>query len=153
MVTRDGAETPYRITLRDDDDRCEIQVEREGESWRFLVAAGPGYPHAWVEGRPRRVEWRPGSDDRGAVVLDGTPYDFSVITEARHRLKSLAQHVSHTAQEIRAPMPGLVLVVEVEEGKGMDRLGSLRSEPGPHATSLPSEPSRSLRLRGSIEGA
>lgn len=116
IVTRDGADTSYRVTLLDVDDGCEIRVEHGDEVSTFCVTAGPDDVQAWVEGRPRRVEWRPGDGDKGALVLDGTPYGFTVVSEARHRLRSLAPLVSHTTQEIRAPMPGLVLLIEVEEG-------------------------------------
>ncbi len=116
IVARDGAETSYRVTLLDTDDGCEIRVEHGDESWTFSVAAGASDTQAWVEGRPRRVEWRPSDGDAGALVLDGAPYRFTVVSEARHRLRSLAPLVAHATQEIRAPMPGLVLLVEVEEG-------------------------------------
>lgn len=116
IVTRDGAETSYRVTLLDTDDGCEIRVEQSDRVWTFCVTAGPEDAQAWVEGRPRRVEWRPTDGNKGALVLDGAPYGFTVVSEARHRLRSLAPLASHTTQEIRAPMPGLVLLVEVEEG-------------------------------------
>jgi pyruvate carboxylase subunit B len=116
IVTRDGAETSYRVTLLETHDGCEIQVEHGDEAWTFCVSAGHDDAQAWVQGRPRRVEWRPGGGDKGALVLDGAPHGFTVVSEARHRLRSLAPLVSHTTQEIRAPMPGLVLLVEVEDG-------------------------------------
>jgi biotin carboxyl carrier protein len=119
IVTRDGAATPYRVTLLNTDDGCEIRVEQSVAVWTFRVTAGPDAAQAWVEGRTRRVEWRPTDGDKGALVLDGTPYGFTVISEARHKLRSLAPLVSHTTHEIRAPMPGLVLLVEVEEGHGV----------------------------------
>lgn len=116
IVTCDGAKTSYQVTLLDTDDGCEIRVERSDEVWTFGVTAGASDAQTWVEGRPRLLEWRRGEGDKGALVLDGTSYGFTVVSEARHRLRSLAPLVSHTTQEIRAPMPGLVLLVEVEEG-------------------------------------
>jgi len=116
IVTPDDAETSYRVTLLGTDDGCEIEVEHGDESWTFSVVAGPGDARAWVEGLPRHVEWRASGGDKGAVVLDGSRYGFTVVSEARHRLASLAPHVSDSTQKIHAPMPGLVLEVEVEEG-------------------------------------
>ncbi len=116
IVARDGTETSYQVTLLDTEDGCEIRVERSDEVWTFGVTAGASEAQTWVEGRPRLVEWRRSEGDKGTLVLDGTRYGFTVVSEARQRLRSLAPLVSHTTQEVRAPMPGLVLLVEVEEG-------------------------------------
>jgi biotin carboxyl carrier protein len=104
------------VTLLGTDDASEIEVEHGDESWTFFVAAGPDEARAWVEDQPRRVEWRASGADKGALVLDGARYGFTVVSEARHRLASFAPYMSDSRQEIRAPMPGLVLEVEVEEG-------------------------------------
>ena len=120
IVTRDGSGASYRVTLLDAHGGCEIRVEHGDEVSTFFVAGGPDPARAWVEAQPRRVEWRASDGDKGTLVLDGAPYGFTVVSEARHRLASLAPLVSHTTHEIRAPMPGLVLLVEVEEGHNVN---------------------------------
>jgi biotin carboxyl carrier protein len=120
IVTGDRSDTSYRVTLRDTDDGCEIQVEHGDEASTFFVTAGPDHTQAWVEAQPRRVEWRTGDGDKGTLVLDGVPYGFTVVSETRHRLASLAPLESHATHEIRASMPGLVLLVEVEDGHSVN---------------------------------
>jgi pyruvate carboxylase subunit B len=92
----------------------EVTVEREGEAGLTTIMVG-GNGRARVGDRPVRYRWEPGAPAR--LWLDGVPHSLHVRTEAEERLAAieLARPASRAA-EIRAPMPGLVLVVEVEEG-------------------------------------
>jgi pyruvate carboxylase subunit B len=55
------------------------------------------------------------------VSVNGETHDLAVVTEAEHRLASLGGRGPAAARvtEIRAPMPGLVIAVEVEDGQSV----------------------------------
>lgn len=96
-------------------------VERGGESWTFALREGPAPDLAWVGDRPRRWAWEATGEGTGRLVLDGAEHALAVATEARHRVAFLTARGADAAagRDIHAPMPGLVLAVEAEEGKAI----------------------------------
>ncbi|HUP01610.1 MAG TPA: biotin/lipoyl-containing protein [Gemmatimonadota bacterium] len=106
------------MTIDADGGGGRATVQRGGERWSFAFAAGPAADTVWIGDRPRRFDWETETSGRGRLVLDGAAHPFTVETEARHRAAGIAgpgRSVSGT-REIRAPMPGLVVAVEVADG-------------------------------------
>ena len=120
VVTPRGGE-PYRVTLSPAPNgkaAWTAEVERGGERWTFDLTAGPGEGYLWAGMRPVRWRWDAGA---GEVLLNGETHALAVETEAAHRLASAdgRGRTANRVEEIRAPMPGLVLAVEVEEGQSI----------------------------------
>jgi biotin carboxyl carrier protein len=61
--------------------------------------------------------------EAGTVVLNGVPFEVTVQDERAARLASLAAAAgtSHAAVTVKAPMPGLVVRVNVEAGAGVQK--------------------------------
>lgn len=114
----DGA--PYRVAVRRTRGAWEAEVERGGERWTFPLAAGDDAGLAWSGPRPIRLRWEPGS---GALSVDGWTHEVRVESEAAHRAAELRRASAGTeaATGVRAPMPGLVLVLEVAEGDAVEK--------------------------------
>jgi multidrug efflux pump subunit AcrA (membrane-fusion protein) len=110
-----GEGAPYRVAVRPVRGGWEAEVERDGKKWSFPLAAGDHPGLAWTGPRPIRVRRDSGS---GALCVDGWLHDVRVESDAAHRASVLRRASAGTeaAANVRAPMPGLVLVLEVAEG-------------------------------------
>lgn len=104
---------PYRVVLEAVADGWSAAVEGDGRRWVFLIRPGTGDGRAWVGERLRRWWW-----SGGALFLDGLEHPLRVESETHHRVRGIrsAGPADRRASELRAPMPGLVVAVEVEEG-------------------------------------
>jgi biotin carboxyl carrier protein len=117
---------PYRVALSPAVGRAtdgggagwRVEVTRVDERWTFDLAPGAAEGLLWSGTRPLRWRWDPA---QGRVVLNGEAHDVTVVTETAHRLASLGGRGPTAARvmEIQAPMPGLVIAVEVEEGQSV----------------------------------
>jgi biotin carboxyl carrier protein len=107
---------PYLVTLRPRGAGWEAVVERDDERWTFPLAAGAAKGEAWCGSRLLRYHWDAGA---GHLSLAGWAHEFKVESEILHRVAELglAGAATGKATRIVAPMPGLVLAVEVEEGE------------------------------------
>jgi acetyl/propionyl-CoA carboxylase alpha subunit len=106
---------PYRVALRVAPGGWEAVVEQDGERWTFPLTGGPGDGQAWCGDRAVRFGWDPTA---GRLALEGWTHELVVETDAAHRIAELglAGGGSGGPARVRAPMPGLVLAVEVAEG-------------------------------------
>ncbi len=101
---------PGTVVLDGESVSCEVEVLPQGE--RILVRFGNGT----ATGFARR------SDGTWHICLNGRVFDVTVDDERAHHIKQLVT-VSAPAQsvtEIRAPMPGLIVRVEVQEGQSVE---------------------------------
>ena len=114
----DGA--PYRVALRSVRGGWEADVEREGQRWTFPIAGGERPGLAWSGARPVRYRWDPAV---GGLSVDGWTHELRVEGDAAHRASELrlASAGTDAAAGVRAPMPGLVLVLEVAEGEQVEK--------------------------------
>jgi biotin carboxyl carrier protein len=112
-VTAEGAVEPYRVVLSAVPEGWSATVEREGEAWTFPIRDAGGDGRAWVEETLLSFWW---SD--GRLVVGGSEHPLHVESEARHRAGRIrsASPGGRRARDVRAPMPGLIVAVEVEEG-------------------------------------
>jgi biotin carboxyl carrier protein len=112
-VTPDGP--PYRVVLRTAPGGWEATVEQGGERWTFPLAAGEAEGEAWSAGSALRYRWDPAS---GRLALEGWVHELQVESDAVHRVAALglAKGGASERTRIQAPMPGLVIAVEVSEG-------------------------------------
>ncbi|MGH7564194.1 MAG: hypothetical protein ACREK5_07205, partial [Gemmatimonadota bacterium] len=112
FVTPEEGEA-YRVVLEAGADGWLATVERDGRRWTFALRRGAEDGRVWIGERLRRWGW---SD--GGLSLDGVEHPLLVETAARRRARDIraAGSTGPQASEVRAPMPGLVVAVEVEEG-------------------------------------
>ena len=107
----------YQVELVDG--RVRIDGEEYGDT---ELAAVPGTPvhHLLVAGRSHTLVARPG-ERRGFwdLHVDGTRHVAEVIDERTRVIRSLtrAQAGPHGPKPVRAPMPGLIVRVEVAPGQ------------------------------------
>lgn len=108
--------SPYLVTLRARGPGWEAEVERDDERWTFPIAAGAARGEAWCGSRLLRYHWDAAA---GRLSLAGWVHELKVESEILHRVAELGLGGAATGQATRisAPMPGLVLAVEVEEGE------------------------------------
>jgi len=113
-VTPTGGE-PYLVVLRPCHGGWEATVERADQRWTFALAAGPRDGEAWSGSRSIRYRWDPAERQ---LALAGWVHELRVESEILHRVAELGLRAdaARRATRILAPMPGLVLVVEVEDG-------------------------------------
>lgn len=71
-----------------------------------------------VDGRSLSADVYPGENDRYVVYVGGREFDISLQTERDLLLErfGLAEPAQEGLHQVRAPMPGLVLSLHVEEG-------------------------------------
>ena len=114
-VTPEGG-PPYRVALRTVAGGWQATVERNGERWTFPITAGEREGEAWSDGRPLRYRWDP---DSGRLAFEGWIHELRVESEIVHRVAELglAPGSGSGVSRVSAPMPGLVLAVEVAEGE------------------------------------
>jgi len=72
-----------------------------------------------VDGRPRALPLERAGGGRWVVTVDGERQEIGVVDERTRHIRSLtgAGTASHGGGSIRAPMPGLVVRVQVEPGQ------------------------------------
>ncbi|HUF90433.1 MAG TPA: biotin/lipoyl-containing protein [Gemmatimonadota bacterium] len=110
-----AGDDPYLVVLRPRHGGWEATVERADQRWTFALAAGQRDGEAWSGSRPIRYR---GDAATGRLALAGWVHELRVESEILHRVAELglAGDSASRAARILAPMPGLVLAVEVEEG-------------------------------------
>jgi biotin carboxyl carrier protein len=119
IVTAEAGGKPYRVSLETDGGAgWSAVVEQGSRRWTFSLARGPSPGLAWCGDRPLRWHW----DARaGRLVLDGVEHRLVVETEAEYRVAARpAAGPSRRVEDVRAPMPGLVVAVEVTEGQPVE---------------------------------
>ena len=110
-----AAGAPYRVELRAVSPGWEAVVERDGQRWTFPLSPGERDGEAWCGERPVRYRWDPAA---GRLALEGWCHELTVQNEAAHRVAELGlRSAAGGPARVRAPMPGLVLLVEVSEGE------------------------------------
>ena len=106
---------PYRVELRPISGRWEVTVERDGTRRSFALATGDRPGEAWSGDLPIRYRWDPRT---GRLSLGGWTHELRVESEAAHRVAELQLSTAGKGgtARVRAPMPGLVLALDVAEG-------------------------------------
>jgi biotin carboxyl carrier protein len=111
----DGQTVPIEVTQQG----TAFRVELEGKSWEVdgrRVAEG-----IWsliVEGVSTAVDV---SEEAGVFVVqaDGETYQIRVEEETRYIIRTRGGAAATSGQVLRAPMPGRVVLVEVEVGQAV----------------------------------
>jgi len=109
-------------------DGREIEVEVNGDqvmvggrTHRATLESIPGTPlrQLLVDGRPTTLSMAPLGRGRWAVTEAGERLDLEVLDERAHHIQSLtlATGRRHGAGALKAPMPGLVVRVQVQPGE------------------------------------
>ena len=113
VTPADGA--PYRVALRVVLGGWHAEVERDGERWSFPIAPGDRPDLAWSDSCPIRYRLDPAI---GGLRVDGWTHELRVESDAAHHAAELRLASASVEREagVRAPMPGLVLMLEVAEG-------------------------------------
>ncbi|HEY7472743.1 MAG TPA: biotin/lipoyl-containing protein [Gemmatimonadota bacterium] len=110
---------PYDVELRSVPGGWEVTVERDGARRSFRLAAGDRAGEAWSADRLIRYRWDPA---HGRLSVAGWTHELRVESDAAHRVAELglAGGGGSGPARIRAPMPGLVLALEVVEGERVE---------------------------------
>ncbi len=122
------ADPVVRYFARTGDETREVVIEAErlimdGESLEADITTLPGSDrqHLRVDGRALSLFAR--REDSGWVIeLEGRLFEVAVEDERTRHIRELASHVApvDTRRDLRAPMPGLIVRVEVTEGQEFD---------------------------------
>ena len=104
------------------------RVLMDGEPIEADIATLPGSDrqHLRMDGRSVSVFARRG--DAGWIIeLEGRLFEVVVEDERTRHIRELASHVApvETRRDLRAPMPGLIVRVEVQEGQEVEKGDSL----------------------------
>lgn len=115
-VTPAGEDAPYFVTLATREDGWEASIRRGEESWTYRLAPGPDRDRVWVGDAPQRCLWKVDEGGAGTLTLNGTDHRLHVEDEIHHRLAAVNPRgpASSALVEVRAPMPGLLLRLEVK---------------------------------------
>ena len=117
----------YAVTL--DDELVEAEIQEEGLA---LDGVDVEARISRVEGTPvhmlrigdavHRVHATRNGDGVWSLTVDGRPIDVEVIDERTRRLREMTRAAAgpEGPRPLKAPMPGLVLKVEVAEGDAVD---------------------------------
>jgi pyruvate carboxylase subunit B len=107
---------------------CEIEIQDDGvsvdgETIAADISTLPGSDrqHMRLDGRSLSMFARRGSDG-WTIELEGRLFVVQVEDERSRHIRELASQVLPTkiGRELRAPMPGMIVRVEVEEGQEID---------------------------------
>lgn len=117
VVTADGDAEPYRVLLTPSTEGWTARVERQGEEWTFPIRDAGLEGRAWVGETLLSFGW---NDDR--LLVGGAEHPLQVESEARHRTGRIrsAPPGGGRTRDVRAPMPGLIVAVDVEEGERVE---------------------------------
>ncbi len=97
------------------------EVTVDGRSMSAALEPVPGSPvrHLMVDGRSMAIPMVPGGRGEWTLTPHGERYDVEVVDERMRHIRSLTsageKHGGPTA--IRAPMPGLVVRIQVDVGQ------------------------------------
>jgi biotin carboxyl carrier protein len=117
-VTADGRADSYRVVLTASAEGWTATVERQAEVWTFPIRDAGGNGLAWVGEKLLAFGW-----GDGRLLVDGVEHALRVESEARHRagrIRSASPGGGRT-RDVLAPMPGLIVAVEVEDGVMVER--------------------------------
>jgi biotin carboxyl carrier protein len=108
-----------------DGQAIEVEVDGEhvtvaGEDHRATLGAIPGTPlrHLLLDGRPSTLSVQPLGRGRWALTPAGERWEVEVLDERTRHIRGLAgtTDVRRQADVLKAPMPGLVVRVQVRAG-------------------------------------
>lgn len=118
VVTGVDPAHPYAVTVAPRGEGWEIAVERGGERWMFSLTAGPEPWRVRLGDEPLVHDWEPRAGGATRLTVRAATHDLLVEREVVHRLAvaTRAGAPATRVREVRSPMPGLVLLVEVAEG-------------------------------------
>lgn len=113
------------VRVEPDGDR--LQIEIDGEQFQVACAGiSGGEACLLVNGAPRLVHVQGDGRDRYRVTLEGSEIDVEIADARAARLKPKSGPGSQDKRiEIRSPMHGTVVVVQVAEGNEVDEETSL----------------------------
>lgn len=114
----------YIATIADKQYEVEIlgprQVSVNGKAYNvdFLSVSGQPIYSLLVDGRSYQAHVYPGENDTLEVLMRGTLYSATIEDEREKRLRAAGRGgPAHTGEfHLRAPMPGLIVKVPVNEG-------------------------------------
>ena len=111
-VTVDGQSVEVEI------DGDEVSVDGARVEAELVGGAGTSPSSLILQGQSHRVHARRPDVDTWVIHVDGHPHRVEVIDERARRVREMTVSDSGATgpRVVRAPMPGLVLRVEVEEG-------------------------------------
>jgi pyruvate carboxylase subunit B len=116
------ATTRYFVTIGEETTEVEVRegsLVLDGESLAADISTLPASDrqHLRVDGRSLSLFARRG-ETGWAVELEGRLFNVVVEDERTRHIRELASHVApvETRRELRAPMPGLIVRLEVGEG-------------------------------------
>lgn len=113
------AETDYDISVRPDGEEFIVTVN--GQERRVnVVDISPRRAHFIVDSLSREIDLQKDGDD-WIALLEGRRFQANVVDYHLAELKKTAgvSHASHMPKELKAPMPGMVLKVDVTAGAGV----------------------------------
>ena len=121
----------YFARLGEETREMVIEADRmsmDGEPIEADISTLPGSDrqHLRMDGRSLSVFARRG--DVGWIIeLEGRLFEVVVEDERTRHIRELASHVApvETRRDLRAPMPGLIVRVEVQEGQDVEKGDSL----------------------------
>ena len=104
-----------------DVDGDRVTIDGSAYQATFEALAGTPLRLLIVNGRPRTLAVRPNSRGRWAIAANGEWRDVEVVDERTRYIRSLAAAEAKPlgAHVIKAPMPGLVVRVEVDTGQAV----------------------------------
>jgi biotin carboxyl carrier protein len=100
----------------------------EGEPIEANISTLPGSDRQLLRMDGRSLSLFARREGAGWIIeLEGRLFEVVVEDERTRRIRELASHVSpvETRRDLRAPMPGLIVRVEVQEGQEVEKGDSL----------------------------
>jgi len=92
---------------------ADLKPNHDSNLWHLML---DGRSHTvCARRRERRGEWD--------ITMDGRRHEVLALDERRRAIRelSVSEAASHAPLEVRAPMPGLVIKVEVDRGSEVER--------------------------------
>ena len=110
------------------DGECKVEIEKDGSTYTVTIDGKPYTADARMAGRPtamsiivdnqcyETIVTRAGK--KTLVSTGGDEFEIEIADELEHRgAASAAHHLDLDIEEIKAPMPGVVVSIEVEKGQ------------------------------------
>jgi biotin carboxyl carrier protein len=109
-------ESDYDISVRADGENFVVTVNGQERSVS-VVDISPRRAHFIIDSLSREIDLRKDGDD-WVAMLEGRSFEASVVDFHLAELKKTAgaTHEAHMPKELKAPMPGMVLKVDVAVG-------------------------------------